>query len=205
MKVLLIILAAIFILLVIPLRVRFLVTKKKQDFRLCVLFFRFDITKLVKRLAGTAEKSLDKTAAHAAEKPKRFAVDVKLILHNLDLVRQIVSSAFSAILPALTLDYYSLYLRIYEDDPMLSAELYGMLCTAVYGLLARIESVMRVKRRQVRLDPAFYGETELYIEGTVSTCLLLQAIAATRLLALYIKNKKFIKRAAHKAVQLEKG
>ncbi len=86
---------------------------------------------------------------------------------TLELLRQlavIAGQALGRVLRAITVDSLRLELLIAAGDPATTAVRYGEVCGVLYPALAAVGGAVRIRRRQVRLEPNFLLE-----QGSVQT------------------------------------
>ena len=83
------------------------------------------------------------------------------LVGTLQFLREVASLASKAIgrlLRAITVKRLQLQLLIATEDPATTAQRYGQVCGVLYPALAGIESVVRVRKRELRVEPNFLME-----------------------------------------------
>ncbi len=80
------------------------------------------------------------------------------LLHYLAELAKLTGQAVGKVLAAITVDKLELELLIAADDPADTAVRYGQVCSVLYPALAAIETRVKVKKRQLRVEPGFLAE-----------------------------------------------
>ncbi len=100
-----------------------------------------------------------KAAELKRELARNFREDgVGATLHYLGELGAIASRAVGRLLRAVTVDRLRLEMRISAADAADTAVRYGQVCAALYPALALIERAVRVRRREVRVEPNFLAD-----------------------------------------------
>ena len=84
--------------------------------------------------------------------------DLAGTLHFLREVATLATKAVGRVLRSITVKRLDLQLLIATDDPATTARRYGQVCSVLYPALAGIESVVRIHRRNLRVEPNFLME-----------------------------------------------
>lgn len=100
------------------------------------------------------------------EKPSKFKELVSLMkqddlvgtLHFLREVADLAAKTVGRVLRSVTVSRLELQMLIATDDPATTAQRYGQVCSVLYPALAGIEQVVRVRRRNLRVEPNFLME-----------------------------------------------
>ena len=113
-----------------------------------------------KPTAPIQQKKPSKAAALKRELARSFREDgVGATLHYLGELGMMASRAVGKLLRAVTVDGLRLEMRISAADAADTAVRYGQVCAALYPTLALIERAVRVRRREVRVEPNFLTES----------------------------------------------
>lgn len=113
---------------------------------------------------GSAAVSSPRRKAGKAAELKRelgrsFREDgVGATLRYLGELGSLASRAVGRLLRAVTVDRLRLEMRISTADAADTAVRYGQVCAALYPTLAVLERAMRVRRREVRVEPGFLAD-----------------------------------------------
>ena len=107
-----------------------------------------------------------KAKTEPSQKPSKFKELVSLMkqddlagtLHFLQEVATLATKAVGRVLRSITVKRLDLQLLIATDDPATTAQRYGQVCSVLYPALAGIESVVRIHRRNLRVEPNFLME-----------------------------------------------
>lgn len=135
------------------------------------------------------DKTSDGKTEEKGEKPKI----------TFDMVMEYISFAsrsLSKIAKGIYVPHFMLEARLHNDDPSKTAMLYGSACAALELAVPRIEKIITVKNRDIRIYPDFMGSTDYNLSITVMAVPLHLLIVAA---GIYIKWKKL----NNKAVQNE--
>lgn len=84
--------------------------------------------------------------------------DLAGTLHFLHTVATLAAKAVGRVLRSVTVSRLDLQMRIATEDPATTAQRYGQVCSVLYPALAGIESVVRVRHRNLRVEPNFLME-----------------------------------------------
>ena len=71
---------------------------------------------------------------------------------------QLLHTESGKLLSRITVTRFRLQVRISTDEAAETAQLYGKVCAVLFPLLARLEQTMRVRHREVRVEPDFLSE-----------------------------------------------
>ena len=85
--------------------------------------------------------------------------DIGGTLHFLGGVAALASKTIGRLLRSITVSQLDLQMRIATDDVSVTAQRYGQVCSVLYPSLAIIEQWVRVRRRNLRVEPNFLMET----------------------------------------------
>lgn len=105
----------------------------------------------------------EKTQQRAKNKVKELVAEMKSggILSTLaflwELIR-LLHTESGKLLSRITVTRLHLQARISTGEAAETAQLYGQVCGVLFPLLARVEQIMRVRRREVRVEPDFLSE-----------------------------------------------
>lgn len=107
-----------------------------------------------------------KAKSEPTQKPSKFKELTELMkqddlagtLHFLREVAALAAKAMGRVLRAVTVRRLDLQLLIATDDSAVTAQRYGQVCGIVYPALAGIESAVRIRRRNLRVEPNFLLE-----------------------------------------------
>ena len=105
-------------------------------------------TTIVKRLSKT-EELLELLREDSLTGTLQFLKDVAVLLGR----------AVGRVLRSVTVTHLQLHLLVATGDPADTAQQYGQVCGVLYPCLAIIEQKMRVRRRDVRVEPNFLLDT----------------------------------------------
>lgn len=104
-------------------------------------------------------KKTSKTAELKRELSRSFREDgVGATLRYLGELASMASQAIGRLLRSVTVDRLRLEMRISAVDAADTAVRYGEVCAALYPALAVVERAMRVRRREVRVEPGFLAD-----------------------------------------------
>lgn len=81
--------------------------------------------------------------------------DLAGTLHFLREVAALAAKAVGRVLRSVTVSRLDLQLLIATDDPAVTAQRYGQVCGILYPALAGIESAVRIRHRNLRVEPNF--------------------------------------------------
>lgn len=84
--------------------------------------------------------------------------DLAGTLHFLRAVAGLAAKTVGRVLRSVTVSRLDLQMMIATDDPATTAQRYGQVCSVLYPALAGIESVVRIRRRNLRVEPNFLTE-----------------------------------------------
>lgn len=137
-------------------------------------------------------KKPSKAAQLKRELTRNFHEDgVGATLRYLGDLAAILSQAVGRLLRAVTVDRLHLEMRISAADAADTAVRYGQVCAALYPTLAVIERAMRVRRREVRVEPAFLAESSAaFVDVRLHVWVYRAAGAAFALLWRYLTMNK---------------
>lgn len=108
---------------------------------------------------STPRKKTSKTAELKRELSRSFREDgVGATLRYLGELASMASQAIGRLLRSVTVDRLRLEMRISAVDAADTAVRYGEVCAALYPALAVVERAMRVRRREVRVEPGFLAD-----------------------------------------------
>ena len=86
-------------------------------------------------------------------------------LYYLSELAKLAAQAVGRLLGAVTVDTLQLQLLVADQDPAVTAVRYGRVCSLVYPSLAAVETRVKVRRRQVRIEPNFLlGKSQLALD-----------------------------------------
>ena len=86
-------------------------------------------------------------------------------LYYLRELAKLAVQAAGRLLNAVTVDHLRLQMVIADEDSSVTAVRYGQVCSLVYPSLAAVETRVRVRHRQVRLEPNFLlGKSRLTLD-----------------------------------------
>lgn len=85
--------------------------------------------------------------------------DIGGTLHFLGGVAALASKTIGRLLRSITVSQLDLQMRIATDDVAVTAQRYGQVCSVLYPSLAIIERWVRIRRRNLRVEPNFLMET----------------------------------------------
>ncbi len=109
--------------------------------------------------AAPSRHKPSKAAELKRELTRNFREDgVGATLHYLGELGAIASRAVGRLLRAVTVDRLRLEMRISAPDAADTAVRYGQVCAALYPALALVERAVRVRRREVRVEPNFLAD-----------------------------------------------
>ena len=108
---------------------------------------------------STPRKKTSKTAELKRELSRSFHEDgVGATLRYLGELASMASQAIGRLLRSVTVDRLRLEMRISAVDAADTAVRYGEVCAVLYPALAVVERAMRVRRREVRVEPGFLAD-----------------------------------------------
>lgn len=111
-----------------------------------------------KRLAKkTAKEKKPSAVQELAELLKQD--DIGGTLHFLGGVAALAGKTIGRLLRSITVSELDLQMRIATDDVAVTAQRYGQVCSVLYPSLAIIERWVRIRRRNLRVEPNFLMET----------------------------------------------
>lgn len=143
-----------------------------------------------------------KKAGKAAEKPKEDKPKPgkekkpgsKLTLEALCRYARLGLRALGALVRGLRVDLLRCYAVIHEEDAAQTAVNYGTACAAVTGILPVLESVLRIKEKDIQVDVDFRGEgrllLDLRITAAVGRLLAIGLVYVFKFILLQRKVKK---------------
>lgn len=107
-----------------------------------------------------------KAKTEPSQKPSKFKELVSLMkqddlagtLHFLRAVASLAAKTVGRVLRSITVSRLDLQMVISTDDPATTAQRYGQVCGVLYPALAGIESVVRIRHRNLRVEPNFLME-----------------------------------------------
>ncbi len=107
-----------------------------------------------------------KTKKKKEEQPSKLKELVSLMkqddlagtLHFLHEVARLAAKTVGRVLRSVTVKRMDLQLIIATDDPATTAQRYGQVCSVLYPSLAGIEHVVRIRQRNLRVEPNFLME-----------------------------------------------
>ncbi len=151
----------------------------------------------------------DPTRRKAAKKPSKLQEladllrqdDVEGTLHFLKEAARLAGRATKRVLKAVTVDRLWLQMRIATGEPDTTAQRYGQVCAVLYPTLEWIGHLVRIRRRDLRVEPNFLMEScalRVDIRLRVSVWRLL--FAAVAFLCGFIILNEEIKPQDHKEV-----
>ena len=85
--------------------------------------------------------------------------DIGGTLHFLGGVAVLAGKTVGRLLRSITVTQLDLQMRIATDDVAVTAQRYGQVCSVLYPSLAIIERWVRIRRRNLRVEPNFLMET----------------------------------------------
>lgn len=85
--------------------------------------------------------------------------DIGGTLHFLGGVAVLAGKTVGRLLRSITVSQLDLQMRIATDDAAVTAQRYGQVCSVLYPSLAIIERWVRMRRRNLRVEPNFLMET----------------------------------------------
>ncbi len=107
----------------------------------------------------TPPKKPSKAAELKQELDRSFREDgVGATLRYLGELASMASQALGRLLRAVTVDRLRLEMRVAAADAADTAVRYGEVCAVLYPTLAVLERAMRVRQREVRVEPGFLAE-----------------------------------------------
>lgn len=109
---------------------------------------------------AATEKKPSKASELKRELTRSFREDgVGATLHYLGELGAMASRAVGRLLRSVTVDSLRLEMRISAPDAADTAVRYGQVCAVLYPTLALVERAVRVRRREVRIEPNFLAES----------------------------------------------
>lgn len=84
--------------------------------------------------------------------------DIEGTLHFVSSVARLVGRAVGRLLRSITVTQLQLQMLIATDDPAYTAQRYGQVCSVLYPALELIGQTVRIRRRQLRVEPNFLLE-----------------------------------------------
>lgn len=136
--------------------------------RMRVLGIPITLVPQAEKKKKTVSRRVKKGAAQSAPKQKesKFKELVSLIkqddlagtVHFLREVARLAVKTVGRLLRAVTVKRMDLQLLIASDDASTTAQRYGKACGVLYPAMAAIENAMRVRERDVRIEPNFLLE-----------------------------------------------
>ena len=111
----------------------------------------------------TEKKTATSSAKKKEQKPSKLKElsdlmkqdDVAGTLHFLGEVAALAGKTVGRLLRSITVNRLDLQMRIATDDPSVTAQRYGQICSVLYPSLALIERWVRIRHRQMRVEPNF--------------------------------------------------
>ena len=85
--------------------------------------------------------------------------DIGGTLHFLGGVAVLAGKTVGRLLRSITVSQLDLQMRIATDDAAVTAQRYGQVCSVLYPSLAIIEQWVRIRHRNLRVEPNFLMET----------------------------------------------
>lgn len=110
--------------------------------------------------ASPPVKSSAKAKAEQPSKLKEIATlmkqdDVAGTLRFLGEVATLAGKTVGRLLRSITVTDLNFQMRIATEDPAVTAQRYGQICSVLYPALALIEHWVRIRRRHLRVEPNF--------------------------------------------------
>lgn len=110
--------------------------------------------------------SAKKTRKTKAESPSKFKELVSLMkqddlagtLHFLHEAARLAAKTVGRVLRSVTVKQLDLQLLIASSEPDVTAKRYGQVCSVLYPALAGIEHVVKIRNRNLRVEPNFLLE-----------------------------------------------
>ncbi len=84
--------------------------------------------------------------------------DVEGTLHFIGGIARLAGRTVGRLLRAVTVTHLQLQMLIATDDPAYTAQRYGQVCSILYPALELIGHTVRIRRRQLRVEPNFLLE-----------------------------------------------
>lgn len=120
-----------------------------------------------KKSGRSTKKSYSKKAKKSSgEKSSKFKELVALMkqddlagtLHFLHEVARLAAKTVGRVLRSVTVKHLDLQLLVASEDPAITAQRYGQVCSILYPALSGIESIVPIRSRQLRVEPNFLME-----------------------------------------------
>ena len=128
-------------------------------------------------------------------KKKKFVlpVDIHAIFHNLSTIKDILTGTFKCLAECFTIVDFRLAISVNSSDVYDTAKQYAIVCSSVYNTWMLVENTLNVKKRYIRIDPVFVGNSDILVNGILSFRLAKIIIALLKLTWIYKKNATLIK------------
>lgn len=84
--------------------------------------------------------------------------DLAGTLRFLRAVARLAAKTIGKLLRSITVKRFDLLVVVASNDAAVTAQRYGKVCGVLYPALASIESVMRIRERDIRMEPNFLME-----------------------------------------------
>ncbi len=193
------ILALLILLLMIPVGVRVVY---EEQLRVTVRVFGLPILTVKPSKQSPKETAKDKPVTNKKEplvdlsrslKEDGVGATVRLI----ESLARIATTALRRVLCAITVDRLRLQLTVVAVDASATAQLHGRVCAVLFPALTTVQSVLRIRRREVTVAPDFLAQTgsvRAFITAHAMPCRLLWAA-----LCAWIAYRKFQKNQAVKS------
>ena len=122
--------------------------------------------KKMKKASHLKKSKRRKSSKKEEEKPSKFKELMTLMkqddlagtLHFLREAARLAAKTVGRALRAITVKRMDLQLLIATEDPAVTAQRYGQVCSVLYPALAGIEHMVRIRHRNVRVEPNFLIE-----------------------------------------------
>ena len=123
--------------------------------------------KKAKKSSRSSKKISEKgSGKSSSEKSSKFQELISLMkqddlagtLHFLHAVARLATKTIGRLLRSVTVKHLALQLLVASEDPAITAQRYGQVCSVLYPALAGIESVVPIRSRKLRVEPNFLME-----------------------------------------------
>lgn len=115
-------------------------------------------------------------------------------------VLELISSAVSAVkgmfrrlFKAVVIRDLSIFMRISGEDAAQTAIAYGKVCAAVFPAVGAVSSVVKIKNRDIRIEPDFQGGTAQASFSVVAAVIPLRVLAAAIIVLVQLLFKVVLK------------
>ena len=186
------VLALIILILLVPVGIR---VEYEDDVAVLVryLFFTFRMIPAKEKKPKKNAKSKSNTTSEKSPSAIKRMIDENGLIDTLRRFRKLAGIALSKmkkLLSHVTVKPFCLSIRFCGEEPDQTAVNFGKLCAVLYPLLGIFETVMRVKKRDVMVQPSFmHSETKIMFNA----CLWISPIFVLPMIGIAFDYMKLFK------------